>query len=58
MSLAIVNSRAQVGTSAPEVFVEVHLARGLPRFSIVGLPEMVVKESRDRVRAAIINSKF
>ncbi|WP_423906237.1 YifB family Mg chelatase-like AAA ATPase [Candidatus Spongiihabitans sp.] len=58
MSLAIVNSRAQVGTSAPEVFVEVHLARGLPRFSIVGLPEMVVKESRDRVRAAIINSNF
>lgn len=58
MSLAIVNSRAQVGTSAPEVFVEVHLARGLPSFSIVGLPETVVKESRDRVRAAIINSNF
>ncbi len=58
MSLAIINSRAQVGTVAPEVVVEVHLARGLPRFAIVGLPETVVKESRDRVRAAIINSNF
>ncbi len=58
MSLAIVNSRAQVGTSAPEVIVEVHLARGLPSFSIVGLPETAVKESRDRVRSAIINSNF
>ena len=58
MSLAVVNSRAQVGTSAPEVLVEVHIARGLPCFAIVGLPETVVKESRDRVRAAIINSNF
>ncbi len=58
MSLAIVNSRAQVGTSAPQVIVEVHIARGLPSFSIVGLPETVVKESRDRVRGAIINSNF
>lgn len=58
MSLAIVNSRAQVGTSAPEVIVEVHLSRGLPAFSIVGLPETVVKESKDRVRGAIINSNF
>ena len=58
MSLAIVNSRAMVGTSAPEVIVEVHIARGLPSFTIVGLPETVVKESRERVRGAIINSKF
>ena len=58
MSLAIVYSRAEVGTDAPEVSVEVHLARGLPKFSIVGLPETAVKESRDRVRGAILNSKF
>ncbi len=58
MSLAIVHSRAEVGTDAPEVTVEVHLARGLPQFSIVGLPETAVKESRDRVRGAILNSNF
>ena len=58
MSLAIVYSRAESGADAPEVTVEVHLARGLPRFFIVGLPETAVKESRDRVRGAIINSNF
>ncbi len=58
MSLAIVYSRAESGADAPEVTVEVHLARGLPRFSIVGLPETAVKESRDRVRGAILNSNF
>jgi magnesium chelatase family protein len=58
LSLAIVNSRAMVGTSAPEVVVEVHIARGLPSFTIVGLPETAVKESRERVRGAIINSNF
>ena len=58
MSLAVVSSRAQVGTQAPEVTVEVHLSRGLPAFSIVGLPETAVKESRDRVRCAILNSNF
>ena len=58
MSLAIVYSRAQVGVSAPLVTVEVHLANGLPAFSIVGLPEAEVKESKDRVRAAILNSRF
>ena len=58
MSLAIVHSRAESGADAPEVTVEVHLARGLPRFSIVGLPETAVKESRDRVRGAILNSNF
>ena len=58
MSLAIVNSRAQVGTEAPSVTVEVLISSGLPSFSIVGLPETAVKESKDRVRGAIINSKF
>ncbi len=53
--VATVLSRAQHGMEAPLVRVEVHLANGLPRFAIVGLPEAVVKESRDRVHAAIIN---
>ncbi len=58
MSLAIVYSRTNAGLEAPLVSVEVHLANGLPAFSIVGLPETAVKESRDRVRAAITNSGF
>ena len=58
MSLAIVQSRALVGTNALSVLVEVHISRGLPKISIVGLPEKAVKESQDRVRAAIINSGF
>jgi magnesium chelatase family protein len=49
-------SRAQHGMEAPLVRVEVHLGNGLPRFTIVGLPEAVVKESRDRVHAAVLNS--
>lgn len=56
MSLAVINSRALLGMSAPRVTVEVHLANGLPSFNIVGLPETEVKESKDRVRAAILNS--
>jgi magnesium chelatase family protein len=58
MALATIQSRAQVGISAPSVSVEVHLSRGLPSFSIVGLAETAVKESRDRVRSAILNSGF
>ncbi|WP_372762468.1 YifB family Mg chelatase-like AAA ATPase [Pseudoalteromonas sp.] len=58
MSLARIYSRAQVGISAPEVIVEVHLGNGLPAFHIVGLPEASVKESKDRVRSALENSKF
>ncbi len=58
MSLAVVLSRAQAGMAAPLVRVEVHLANGLPAITIVGLPEAAVKESRDRVRAAITNSRF
>ncbi len=58
MSLAIVHSRAQIGLDAPEVTVEVHITGGLPALSIVGLPETEVKESKDRVRSAIINARF
>jgi len=58
MNLALVYTRTNDGINAPLVTVEVHLGNGLPGFSIVGLPEMAVKESKDRVRAAIINSKF
>jgi len=58
LSLAIVHSRAQNGLSAEAVTVEVHLAPGLPGLAIVGLPEAAVRESRDRVRAAIVNSGY
>lgn len=58
MSLAIVYSRALQGLAAPLVTVEVHLANGLPKFSIVGLAETAVKESKDRVRSAIVNNQF
>lgn len=55
-TLAVVHSRALLGLSAPPVSVEVHLANGLPAFSIVGLPETSVRESRERVRAALLQS--
>ena len=58
MSLAVIYSRAKVGIEAPLVHVETHLSNGLPSFSIVGLPETAVKESKDRVRSAILNSGF
>ena len=58
MSLAVLYSRALSGMDAPEVVVEVHLANGLPQFTIVGLPEAEVKESKDRVRAAILTAQF
>lgn len=58
MSLAILYSRAQSGIDAPLVTVEVHLANGLPGLSIVGLPELAVRESKDRVRGALSNSHF
>ena len=58
MQLATVYTRALVGIQAPEVIVEVHISNGLPALSIVGLPEAAVRESKDRVRAAIINSHF
>lgn len=58
MSLSITYARAQLGIQAPLVTVETHLANGLPAFNIVGLPEAAVRESRDRVRSAIVNSHF
>lgn len=57
-SLAMISSRTLIGVAAVPVMVEVHLANGLPSFSTVGLPETAVKESKDRVRGAIINSGF
>ena len=58
MSLAIIYTRAKSGINAPQVTVEVHLSNGLPSLSIVGLPETAVKESKDRVRSALLNSHF
>ncbi|WP_206486075.1 YifB family Mg chelatase-like AAA ATPase [Thalassotalea sp. G2M2-11] len=58
MSLACVYSRARLGLDAPLVSVEVHLANGLPAFNIVGLPETSVRESKDRVRSAILNCGY
>lgn len=58
MSLAVIFSRASLGVDAPLVAVEVHLSNGLPGFTMVGLPEASVKESRDRVRSALINAGF
>ena len=58
MAVARVACRAQIGLLAPVVQVEVHLGAGLPCFNIVGLPATEVKESKERVRAALVNSGF
>jgi magnesium chelatase family protein len=58
MSLAIIYSRGRSGIDAPLVTVEVHVSNGLPSLSMVGLPETAVKESKDRVHGAILNSNF
>jgi magnesium chelatase family protein len=58
VTLATVHSRAQCGVEAPPVEVEVHLSNGLPSTSIVGLPEAAVRESKDRVRAALMTSNY
>ena len=58
MSLAIIHTRGRHGIDAPPVTVEVHLSNGLPSLNIVGLPETAVRESKDRVRSAIINAGF
>ena len=58
MSLTQLLTRAQLGIDAFEVRVEVHIANGLPAFTVVGLPETAVREARDRVRSAIQNSGF
>lgn len=56
MSLAIVHTRANIGIDAPLVTVETHLSNGLPSLDIVGLPEAAVRESKERVRSAILNA--
>ncbi len=58
MALAVAHSRGLDGMQAPPVLVEAHIASGLPSFTLVGLPDTEVKEARDRVRAAIVNSGF
>jgi len=58
VSLAIVHSRAQLGIDAPPVTVEVFLSGGLPSFSVVGMAETAVRESKDRVRSALMTSGF
>lgn len=58
MNLALAHSRARVGVHAPAVRVEVHLGGGLPNFTLVGLPAAAVRESRERVRAALVNAQF
>lgn len=58
MEIAIIHSRAQSGINSPPITIEVHLSRGLPSLSIVGLPETAVKESKDRVRSALLNNQF
>lgn len=58
MSLAVVYTRASVGIDAPLVTVEIHISNGLPGFNIVGLPEASVREAKDRVRSAMMNSHF
>ncbi|MFK7730722.1 MAG: YifB family Mg chelatase-like AAA ATPase [Pseudomonadales bacterium] len=58
MSFAVVQTRAQIGIDAPLVAVETHLSNGLPAFHIVGLAQTAVKESKDRVRSALLNAHF
>ncbi|MER0128003.1 YifB family Mg chelatase-like AAA ATPase [Franconibacter daqui] len=58
MSLSVIHTRAALGVNAPLVTVEVHISAGLPGLTIVGLPETTVKEARDRVRSALINSGY
>ncbi|PKH19634.1 ATP-dependent protease [Enterobacterales bacterium CwR94] len=58
MSLATVFSRAALGMNAPLILVEAHVSGGLPSLNLVGLPETTVKEAKDRVRSAILNSGF
>ena len=56
MGLSLVQGRALLGLEAAQVTVEVHLANGLPSFTLVGLADVEVKEARERVRCAIQNS--
>jgi magnesium chelatase family protein len=56
--LSVINTRAQLGVAAPSVTVEIHLSAGLPALNLVGLPEAAVRESRERVRSAILNAGY
>ncbi|MEQ8952541.1 MAG: YifB family Mg chelatase-like AAA ATPase, partial [Gammaproteobacteria bacterium] len=58
MALSILNTRTLIGIEAVQVSVETHISNGLPAFTIVGLPETAVKESKERVRSALLNSGF
>ena len=58
MSFASVFTRAQLGVESPEVRVEVHLSGGLPSLSLVGMPEAAVRESKDRVRSALLTCDY
>lgn len=58
MSFAVSYARASIGIRAPLVTVETHITNGLPAFHIVGLPETAVKESKERVRSALLNAQF
>lgn len=58
MSVSVIYTRACIGVQAPLINVEIHISNGMPGFTLVGLPEATVKESKDRVRSALINSGF
>ncbi|HCW98271.1 MAG TPA: ATP-dependent protease [Pantoea sp.] len=58
MTLSRILTRAAIGVEAPQVTIEAHISNGLPALTLVGLPETTVKEARERVRSAIINSGF
>lgn len=58
MALAVIYTRASLGIAAPLITIEAHISQGLPGLTLVGLPETVVKEAKDRVRSALINSGY
>ncbi|OTA20952.1 ComM-related protein [Xenorhabdus beddingii] len=58
MALAVIHTRATIGIDSPIVTIEAHISNGLPGLTLVGLPETTVKEARDRVRSALLNSGF
>ena len=58
MALATIYTRGLIGIQAPSITVEAHVGKGLPAFTLVGLPESTVRASRDRVRSAILNSGY
>lgn len=58
MSFAKIHTRGLLGLHAPRIEVEVHVSQGMPSLTIVGLPEAAVRESKDRVRSAILNSGY